>query len=143
MHQSTTHEAFSPHRATLPVILLAFLAYGQFAEFVDPFLGASGGGNVFPGAQELVQTAVQIEIARCLTGCQCQVGPAQPAQKVLQETLLQDFLGFRPALLASQGQFIESLACLTRRENERTGETPAAGRDGRAIPVVAGKAQPS
>ena len=36
--------------ATLPVILLASLAYGQFAEFVDPFLGASGGGNVFPGA---------------------------------------------------------------------------------------------
>ena len=34
----------------LPALLLAPHAYGQFARFVDPLLGASGGGNVFPGA---------------------------------------------------------------------------------------------
>ncbi len=36
--------------ATLPVLLLSSFACGQFAKFVDPFLGAAGGGNVFPGA---------------------------------------------------------------------------------------------
>jgi predicted alpha-1,2-mannosidase len=35
--------------AILPVILLASYAHTQSAQFVDPFLGASGGGNVFPG----------------------------------------------------------------------------------------------
>jgi len=34
----------------LHVLLLAVYAYGQSARFVDPLLGASGGGNVFPGA---------------------------------------------------------------------------------------------
>jgi len=35
--------------AILPVIFLASYAHAQSAQFVDPFLGASGGGNVFPG----------------------------------------------------------------------------------------------
>jgi len=34
----------------MPVLFLAPLSHGQFAGFVDPLLGASGGGNVFPGA---------------------------------------------------------------------------------------------
>jgi predicted alpha-1,2-mannosidase len=35
---------------SLPLLLLPFgSAHAQFAHFVDPFLGASGGGNVFPG----------------------------------------------------------------------------------------------
>ncbi|MGP8269177.1 MAG: hypothetical protein ACLQLH_03840, partial [Terracidiphilus sp.] len=34
----------------LSVLFLASMAHGQFANSVDPFLGASGGGNVFPGA---------------------------------------------------------------------------------------------
>jgi predicted alpha-1,2-mannosidase len=33
----------------LPLIFPASFAPAQFAHFVDPFLGASGGGNVFPG----------------------------------------------------------------------------------------------
>jgi predicted alpha-1,2-mannosidase len=33
----------------LPVVLLASLSHSQLAKLVDPFLGASGGGNVFPG----------------------------------------------------------------------------------------------
>jgi predicted alpha-1,2-mannosidase len=33
----------------LSVLLLTSMAHGQFANSVDPFLGASGGGNVFPG----------------------------------------------------------------------------------------------
>ena len=33
----------------LPVLFLAPLSYGQFAQSVDPLLGVSGGGNVFPG----------------------------------------------------------------------------------------------
>jgi predicted alpha-1,2-mannosidase len=33
----------------LSVLLLASIAHGQFASSVDPLLGASGGGNVFPG----------------------------------------------------------------------------------------------
>ena len=33
----------------LPVLLLASLSHGQYAPSVDPLLGASGGGNVFPG----------------------------------------------------------------------------------------------
>jgi predicted alpha-1,2-mannosidase len=33
----------------LPIVLLASFAHAQSARFVDPFLGASGGGNVFPG----------------------------------------------------------------------------------------------
>ena len=32
----------------LSVLFLASIAHGQFANSVDPFLGASGGGNVFP-----------------------------------------------------------------------------------------------
>ncbi len=36
--------------SVLSVILFASFAHGQFAKFVDPFLGVSGGGNVFPGA---------------------------------------------------------------------------------------------
>ncbi len=35
--------------AILPAILFASFAHAQFAQFVDPFLGASGGGNVFVG----------------------------------------------------------------------------------------------
>jgi predicted alpha-1,2-mannosidase len=35
--------------ALLPVILLASFVHAQSAQFVDPFLGASGGGNVFVG----------------------------------------------------------------------------------------------
>ena len=35
--------------AFLPVLLLAPAAHGQFAHDVDPMLGVSGGGNVFPG----------------------------------------------------------------------------------------------
>jgi predicted alpha-1,2-mannosidase len=34
----------------LPLIFPASFAHAQFAKLVDPFLGASGGGNVFPGA---------------------------------------------------------------------------------------------
>ena len=34
----------------LPPFLFAVFAHGQFAKLVDPMLGASGGGNVFPGA---------------------------------------------------------------------------------------------
>ena len=30
-------------------ILPAALAHGQYAQYVDPFLGVAGGGNVFPG----------------------------------------------------------------------------------------------
>jgi predicted alpha-1,2-mannosidase len=33
----------------LPVLFLAPLSHGQFARSVDPLLGVSGGGNVFPG----------------------------------------------------------------------------------------------
>jgi len=33
----------------LPALVLVPRGYGQFARFVDPLLGASGGGNVFPG----------------------------------------------------------------------------------------------
>ena len=33
----------------LPIMLLVSFAHAQSAQFVDPFLGASGGGNVFPG----------------------------------------------------------------------------------------------
>jgi len=33
----------------LPVLSLGLWAHAQFAQAVDPFLGASGGGNVFPG----------------------------------------------------------------------------------------------
>src|SRR5580658_5666300 len=33
----------------LPLIFPASFAHPQFAKLVDPFLGASGGGNVFPG----------------------------------------------------------------------------------------------
>ena len=33
----------------LPVTLFASFSHAQFARLVDPFLGASGGGNVFPG----------------------------------------------------------------------------------------------
>jgi predicted alpha-1,2-mannosidase len=33
----------------LPVVLLASFSHAQLARHVDPFLGASGGGNVFPG----------------------------------------------------------------------------------------------
>src|ERR1035438_6262180 len=33
----------------LSVLFLASIAHGQFANSVDPLLGASGGGNVFPG----------------------------------------------------------------------------------------------
>ena len=35
--------------ALLPVLLLAPTAHSQFAHDVDPMLGVSGGGNVFPG----------------------------------------------------------------------------------------------
>jgi len=35
--------------ALLPVLFLAPLSHGQFARLVDPLLGVSGGGNVFPG----------------------------------------------------------------------------------------------
>jgi len=35
--------------AVLPVLFLAPLSHGQFARLVDPLLGVSGGGNVFPG----------------------------------------------------------------------------------------------
>jgi predicted alpha-1,2-mannosidase len=35
--------------AFLPVLLLVPFAHGQFASLVDPMLGVSGGGNVFPG----------------------------------------------------------------------------------------------
>jgi len=34
----------------LPLLFCAGLAHSQLAKYVDPFLGASGGGNVFPGA---------------------------------------------------------------------------------------------
>ena len=33
----------------LPGLLLGPVAYGQFAQSIDPLLGVSGGGNVFPG----------------------------------------------------------------------------------------------
>jgi len=33
----------------LPVLLVASSASGQYAKYVDPFLGVAGGGNVFPG----------------------------------------------------------------------------------------------
>jgi predicted alpha-1,2-mannosidase len=33
----------------LPVVFFDVLSHAQFAQTVDPFLGASGGGNVFPG----------------------------------------------------------------------------------------------
>jgi predicted alpha-1,2-mannosidase len=35
--------------ALLSILLIAPLAHSQFAHSVDPFLGAAGGGNVFPG----------------------------------------------------------------------------------------------
>ncbi len=34
----------------LPVLILGPFVHGQYAHYVDPLLGASGGGNVFPGA---------------------------------------------------------------------------------------------
>ena len=33
----------------LPILLAASTVSGQYAKWVDPFLGVAGGGNVFPG----------------------------------------------------------------------------------------------
>ncbi|MFZ2021544.1 MAG: GH92 family glycosyl hydrolase [Terracidiphilus sp.] len=59
MHHSTRVVSFScitPPRMKPPlrIVLLLFilpaaLAHGQYAQYVDPFLGVAGGGNVFPG----------------------------------------------------------------------------------------------
>ena len=34
---------------SLAILFVTPIAHGQVADAVDPFLGASGGGNVFPG----------------------------------------------------------------------------------------------
>ncbi len=34
---------------SLVILFVTPIAHGQIADVVDPFLGASGGGNVFPG----------------------------------------------------------------------------------------------
>lgn len=43
------HRIFRAIAFCLPVLSFGVLAHAQFAQAVDPFLGASGGGNVFPG----------------------------------------------------------------------------------------------
>jgi len=47
--KTTEMKIFLRFAPLLPVVLLASFSHAQFAHFVDPFLGASGGGNVFPG----------------------------------------------------------------------------------------------
>lgn len=50
MNLSVAHLPVRLAALVLPVLFLASAASGQYARYVDPLLGVSGGGNVFPGA---------------------------------------------------------------------------------------------
>ncbi len=66
--------------------------------------------------QESIDAAIGIALRRGLSRDSHQIGPAEPAQECRQHAVLEQVPGFLPVLLTGEGELVEILAGVSRRE---------------------------